>query len=271
MMNEDRETELAFQIEDRIISIQECDGGYDYSIMNENYVEIDGGVYDDPDVDINFVLLSIVEELKMYPDTNGAKGKITMESKLVPLDFDEVSFMAEEANRISPAVYQSREIMEFKARTEECFQPIGGMTPAEIEELVRDFIQARIYENDFDAEIRDVVISGSRCRGLEKKSSDLDVVVEYTGNEREDDMFNMLHGEKLFIGDVPVDINPITGCKTGTLEEYLPGVEKYLEEKAKRMEKKPSVRSDLETKKQQADAEKKVKTEGNRKKDSVSR
>jgi len=74
-------------------------------------------------------------------------------------------------------------------------------------------------------------IQRSRCRGLEKKTSDLDVVVEYTGNEREDDMFNMLHGEKLFIGDVPVDINPITECKTGTLEEYLPGVEKYLEEK----------------------------------------
>lgn len=257
MWKEDRETELAFQIADRIIRIQECDGGYDYSIMNENYVEIDGGVYDDPDADINFVLLSIVEELKENPDTNGAKGQITKDSKMIPLDFDEVSMNAEEANRISPAVYQSREIMEFKAKTEECFRPINGMTPVEIEELVRDFIQQRIYENDFDAEIREVVISGSRCRGLEKKSSDLDVVVEYTGNEREDDMFNMLHAEKLRISGVLVDINPITGCKTGTLEEYLPGVEKYLEEKAKKMERKPSVRLQLELKKQQVETVKK--------------
>ena len=139
--------------------------------------------------------------------------------------------------------------MEFKAKTEECFRPINGMSPVEIEELVRDFIQQKIYENDFDAEIRDVVISGSRCRGLEKKSSDLDVVVEYTGNEREDDMFNMLHGEKLRIGGVLVDINPITECKTGTLEEYLPSVEKYLAEKAKKMERKPSVTAELHQKK----------------------
>lgn len=227
----EKDTQLAYQLEDRIIRIHECDGGYDYSIMDKNYREIDGGVYDDPDADIHYVLLTIAEELKMYPDTNGAKGQITMESKLVPLDYEEVVMNEEEVNHLGPAVYQSREIMEFKAQTEECFQPIGGMTPAEIEELVRDFIQTMIYENDFDAEIRDVVISGSRCRGLEKKTSDLDVVVEYTGDEREDDMYNLLHSEKLFIGDVPVDINPITGYKTGTLEEYLPGVEKYLEEK----------------------------------------
>ena len=45
--------------------------------------------------------------------------------------------------------------------------------------------------------------------------------------------------------------------KTGTLEEYLPGVEKYLEEKAMRMEKKPSVTTDLQSKKVQVAEEKK--------------
>lgn len=83
LYEESRETGVAFKIADRIISIQECDGGYDYSIMDEHYREIDGGVYDDPAVDINFVLLSIVEELKENPDTNGAKGNITKESKLI--------------------------------------------------------------------------------------------------------------------------------------------------------------------------------------------
>lgn len=57
------------------------------------------------------------------------------------------------------------------------------------------------------------------------------MVVEYAGNEIEDDMFNLLHEDKFSIGGVKVDINPITECRTGTLEEYLPGVEKYLAEK----------------------------------------
>jgi len=233
MWNE--ETGLAFEIADRIISIHECDSGYDYSIMDKHYQEIDGGVYDDPMADINYVLLSIVEELKENPDTNGAKGNITRDSKLIPLDYEEVSERAEMANMPGPAVYRSREVMEFKAKTEECFVPIAGMDAAEIEDLVRDYVVQKLAENDFDAEVQDVVISGSRCRGLEKKSSDLDVVVEYTGNEREDDMYNLLHEDGFSIAGIKVDINPITECKTGTLEEYLPGVEKYLEEKSRKV------------------------------------
>lgn len=227
----EKETQLAYQLEDRIIRIQECDGGYDYSIMNKNYREIDGGVYDDPDVDIYYVLLTIAEELKMYPDTNGAKGQINMESKLVPLDFEEVIMNEEEANRIGSAVYQSRTVMEFKAKTEQFFQQIEGMSATEIEEIVEEYVTNKLRDCAFDAEVSGVVISGSRCRGLEGKHSDLDVVVEYTGDEREDDMFNLLHEDKFSIGGVKVDINPITECRTGTLEEYLPGVEKYLAEK----------------------------------------
>ena len=115
----------------------------------------------------------------------------------------------EEANRIGSTVYQSRTVMEFKAKTEQCFRPIGGMGATEIEELVEEYVTAKLAECDFDAEVRGVVISGSRCRGLEGKRSDLDVVVEYIGDEREDDMFNLLHEDKFSIGGVKVDINPI--------------------------------------------------------------
>lgn len=254
------ETRIAFKLADRIISIQECNGGYDYSIMDEHYREIDGGVYDDPAVDINFVLLSIVEELKENPDTNGARGNITKESKLIPLDYDEVAELADIANMAGPAVYSSRVVMEFKAKTEQCFQPIDGLGAIEIEEMVEEYVNAKLSENDFDATVRGVVISGSRCRGLEGKSSDLDVVVELSGDEREDDLFNLLHEDNFIIGGVLVDINPITKYKTGTREAYLPDVEKYLEEKSRRI----SIMDKLAEKKKasgarNADAEKTVK------------
>ena len=87
-------------------------------------------------------------------------------------------------------------IMEFKAKTEECFHPINGLGATEIEELVEKYVNAKLTENDFDASVRGVVLSGSRCRGLEGKRLNLDVVVEYTGEEREDDMFNLLHEDK---------------------------------------------------------------------------
>ena len=135
--------------------------------------------------------------------------------------------------------------MEFKAKTEECFRPINGLGATEIEEIVAEYINAKLMENDFDASIRGVVLSGSRCRGLEKQHSDLDVLVEYNGDEREDDMFNLLHEDKFSIGGIRVDINPISKYKTGALEEYLPGVEKYLEEKRQKI----SVREKLKEKK----------------------
>ena len=216
----------------------------------------------DPAVDINFVLLSIVEELKENPDTNGAKGNITKESKLIPLDYDEVAEQANIAKMAGPAVYSSRVIMEFKAKTEECFQPIHGLGATEIEEMVEEYVNAKLSENDFDATVRGVVISGSRCRGLEGKSSDLDVVVEYIGDEREDDMFNLLHEDKYSIGGVKVDINPITEYKTGTLEEYLPGVEKYLEENYQKV----SVRKKLKEKKSEIRENDEKADEGNKKK-----
>ena len=55
-----------------------------------------------------------------------------------------------------------------------------------------------------------VIISGSRCRGLESKNSDIDIVVEYKGSEHEDTPFNAFNEDGLTIGGVKVDINPIT-------------------------------------------------------------
>ena len=59
-MNEINETEIA----DRMISIQECEEGYDYTIYGPDYKEIDGGVYDNPDITIREALDEIINDLK---------------------------------------------------------------------------------------------------------------------------------------------------------------------------------------------------------------
>ena len=79
-----------------------------------------------------------------------------------------------------------------------------------------------------DAGINGVEVVGAKVYGSrahENESheySDLDVVVEYRGNLREDDLFSMLHEDGGFeIGGVYVDINPITEGKSGTLAEFM--------------------------------------------------
>ena len=228
-LESEQETELAFSIADRFISIQEVDGGYDYSIMGADYKEIDGGIYDNPDVTIREALHDILEDLKSQPDYNGAKGNIQREDELIPMDYDGLMEKAEEANRIIPESTPSSVVADFKAKTGELFHDISEMNPEEIEETVKCHVQAKIEEYDIDATIVDVAVTGSRCRGLEHEGSDLDVVVELSTAEREDDLFNVFNEDGLHIGEVKVDINPITAQRTGTLESYLPQVEEYLE------------------------------------------
>ena len=227
-LESEQETELAFSIADRYISIQEVEGGYDYSIIGADYKEIDGGIYDNPDVSIREALHDILEDLKSKPDYNGAKGNIQREDELIPMDYDGLMEKAEEANRILPGNTLSSVVADFKAKTNELFHDISEMNPAEIEETIKCHVQAKIDEYDIDAVIVDVAVSGSRCRGLEREGSDLDVVVELSTSEREDDLFHIFNEDGLHIGSVKVDINPITSQRTGTLETYLPQVEDYL-------------------------------------------
>ena len=234
------ETGLAFQIADRYISIQETEGGYDYSIMGMDYKEIDGGVYDNPDINIRDALNNIIEDLKENPFDNGARGNIGDNDELIPIDYDGLMEEVEEVNRIVPDILQGNIVENFKEKTNEFFHEICEMNPSEIEDTVKCHVQAKIDDYAIVATVVDVAVSGSRCRGLERNGSDLDVVVELSTNEREDDLFNAFNNDDgMYIGDVKVDINPITPQKTGTLESYLPRVEEYLAGVREAREKEP--------------------------------
>lgn len=153
-------------------------------------------------------------------------------------------------------------ISDSRKKTTEQFHPVDGMSAVEIEEMVSYYVQAKIIENDLDAQVENVIISGRRCREIEKNGSDLDVVVDYKGTIREDDFFNILHEDGFTIAGIVVDINPITEDKTGLLAEYLESTEQYLIEKAwERKLEKPSVREKIKQAKQITREKKKANTE----------
>ena len=238
------ETELAFRLADRYISIQEATEGYDYTIYDMNYRELDGGVYDNPDITIRQALDEIVTDLKEPMHRSELEGNIHTYDELIPIDYDELTEKAEQEakhgieNRIRKEAEERKTVADFKARTEELFHGINGQTQEDIELSVYAYLQSKIDEYEINIELVDVAVSGSRCRGLEEAASDLDVVVEYRGRESEDDLFNAFNEDGFTIGGVKVDINPITEGKTGTLGEYLPGVEAYLAEKRAALQEK---------------------------------
>ena len=242
------ETELAVHIADRYILMHECEEGYDYSILDEQYHLLDGGVYDNPDITIQRAMDIVIADLKeprfsavteQYYRDEFLQGEVYAGSEAEIVDFEELSEKAEEVEQADLEAKQAefREnnpdvVADFRARTEELFHSLDGQSADDIEKTVYAYVQSHIDEYGLDAEIVDVVVAGSRCRGIEQENSDLDVVVEYTGSTREDDLFNMLHEDSIYIAGIQVDINPITEGRTGTLETYLPKVETYLQEKA---------------------------------------
>ena len=93
----------------------------------------------------------------------------------------------------------------------------------EILKYVREHFEVLREQYDFDAEIVDMRVIGSRVVGNHDEDSDLDVLLEYKGKAREDGLFNILNDDEdqLFIEGIPVDINPITEAKSGTIAEFL--------------------------------------------------
>ena len=240
--------EAAYKLGDRYISIQRTDEGFDYSIYDEAYHLLDGGVLDNPDISIGEVLKQITDELKQpvydaehdrYTHTE-LQGNIRQKDVPEAVDYDDLMEKVDEKGQEEIRVVKSDQeiVADFRAKTEELFdpKPLDGMTPATIEEAVREKVIQIAEDYGLDVTVEDVIVSGSRCRGLENAESDLDVVVSYSGSEREDDLFNTLKDEHMYFGKVELDINPINVAETGTLAQYLPGVEKYLEEKAEKME-----------------------------------
>lgn len=102
-----------------------------------------------------------------------------------------------------------------------------ALTRKEIKELVQEHVEALLAEADMNVGIADIEIHGSRGRGNAKPDSDLDVVIEYRGDMKEDGIFNILNEEPLYIDGVRVDINPIRPEETGTLAQYMERSREY--------------------------------------------
>lgn len=131
-------------------------------------------------------------------------------------------------------------IESFRDETERLFNKIDGYSASELEEFVKEDIEAIFNDAEVDARIGEVILDGSRSRGVEHDGSDLDFVVEVLDSDlKEDDLFNLLHdddlndGEGLEFNGIPVDINPIRPEETGGIAEYLVRAESYLSDKKK--------------------------------------
>ncbi len=225
------DAEIAYQTGKGYFSIQTVSDGYDYTIYGKDFREIDGGVYDNPDISIGEAMEAILSD----------EG-ISMTACKV-MDYEELQEKAEAAAQEDLQKAQAKETEKGKLPlVSDMTEPepaLNSQSRAGTEETVLCYAQAQIDEMGLSEEVElfGARVYGSRTReGLYHEGSDIDVVVSYSGNLKEDAFFSALHEDGLKIAGIPVDINPISTEKTGTLEEYLENAEKYLDEKQGYME-----------------------------------
>ena len=120
-------------------------------------------------------------------------------------------------------------ISDFREKTQKYFRPVDGRQAEEIENNVREYLHKKVREQGLPIQIGEVLLYGSRGRGTEKQTSDLDVLVEYEGTSREDDLFNLFHEDDFCIGGCKVDINPIKEEKSGSLTAFLQQAAYFME------------------------------------------
>lgn len=103
----------------------------------------------------------------------------------------------------------------------------------EIAEAIQADLELICREYEIPVTLKNIVVYGSRSKGYEHEDSDLDILVEYEGDFREDELFALFHDseEPLQYHGIPVDVNPIRTEESGTIETYLPAADAFLEHK----------------------------------------
>ena len=229
-LHEKKEAAYVISGDSGYFMIHETDGGYDYTFYNEDYQELDGGIYDDPEVS----LAEAVEDI--LDDAGISIGNIE------ETDYEQVEQSIEESEEkelLGYAVQEAKRKLkggDIRLTSEVYYKEksLEGRSRADIEETVLS--QAQIIVDELglhnEVELIGARVYGSRSReGLYRPDSDVDVALSYQGPISEDSFFNYLKEDMLYVKEIPIDINPISKTKSGTLPEYLERAEYYLDEK----------------------------------------
>jgi magnesium chelatase family protein len=220
------QSELALQdtITDKYFLIQECaEGGWDWTLYDKELNEIDGGLAADITPDEK---TQVLEAAKMIlSDLNPEDFEFTRWNRR---DYDAIRELIHQVEQ-SKAIQAANEAEKAKATDEnEPVYTIGGHTykKSQIEAELREDIES-IFRNL----VPEPYLAGISLYQNPEKSGKINLLVQYgtdpmEGTWREDDLFNAIAEEEIYFNGLPVDVNPITPEKSGTIDEYLARLER---------------------------------------------
>ena len=199
------------------LTIQATEEGYSFIFYDSDLHEIQSGDYDNPDASIQEAAYEILKNERMD------------DLECVKVDYKEFEEMT---------IQHSKDLLqegELRATSEigRDEAALNGLSRAEVERGVLYHAQGILEDMGLENEVELLAarVHGSRSREeLYRDDSDLDVVLSYRGNIREDSFFNELNAHGIAMAGIKVDINPIAEERI-TLAEYMKESEAYLDQK----------------------------------------
>lgn len=215
---ESEENNMAFQSGYGYVMLQKISEGYEYIIYDQALREIGGQLYEN--------ITASKEEVVSWIFREEGIGKLPCE----PFSYEELKKSVIEGEKKRLYEGELTPTSQIDIREEEL---LHGESRQNIEESVLCYAQAELEEAGYEeVSLLAARVYGSRTKEtLYREDSDLDVVLSYTGDIREDDFFNLLQENEMRIAGLKIDINPISLEKNGTLQEYIKRAEQYLDER----------------------------------------
>ena len=198
------------------LTVQATEEGYFYIFYDSDLHEIHSNDYDDPKVSVQKATYEILKSERMD------------DMECIKVDYKEFEAMT---------IQHSKDLLqagELRATSEIGRDEVAlnGLSRAEVERGVLYHAQGILEEMGLENEVELLAarVHGSRSREeLYRDDSDLDVVLSYRGNIREDSFFNELNAHGIAMAGIKVDINPIAEERI-TLAEYMKEADAYLDQ-----------------------------------------
>ena len=198
------------------LTVQATEEGYFYIFYDSDLHEINAGDYDNPDISVQNATYEILKSERMD------------DMECVKVDYKEFEAMTIQHSKDLLQAGEIRATSEI-GRDEAA---LNGLSRAEVERGVLYHAQGILEDMGLENEVELLAarVHGSRSREeLYRDDSDLDVVLSYRGNIREDSFFNELNARGIVMAGIKVDINPIAEERI-TLAEYMKEADAYLDQ-----------------------------------------
>lgn len=198
------------------LTVQPTEEGYAYIFYDADLHEVASGEHDHLDDSIQEATYEILKKEGM--------------EKEVCVKVDDAEFR-EKLTSNAKALLENG-VTRKTSELGRCEAALNGMNRAEVEYDVLAHTRAVLEEMGLENEVTLIGarVYGSRSRDdMYREDSDLDVVLSYRGNLREDSFFDKLNSYGMAIAGIKVDINPISEERI-TLAEYIKESEAYLDQ-----------------------------------------